>query len=87
MARFRSSVKNKINLGDVGSAAVIVDAPESHVQFNLKSLHSSSYIRCASAEITFEEEFDQCNIYDHACAQMLLGDSTEEKPTLHVHTT
>ena len=58
MARFRSSVKNKINLGDVGSAAVIVDAPESHVQFNLKSLHSSSYIRCASAEITFEEEFD-----------------------------
>ena len=38
------------------TAKLMIDAPNAHVQFDLKNLHDNSFIRCKSAEITVSDK-------------------------------
>ena len=53
-----------INLHTVESAKMVINAPNSHVSLNLKSIHDLSHIYCASAEIIVGENFDSCHIFN-----------------------
>jgi len=76
----------KLSLGDIGSAVLLIDAPNATVEANLKSLHDDSFINCASANFHVGEDFDDFYIYDHQLGKMRTeGDETHMKPTLHVN--
>ena len=69
-----------VNLHTVESAKLVINAPNSHVSLNLKSLHDLSYIQCASAEIIVGEEFNKARIFDQKAGKeyredLGLGDS------------
>ena len=54
----------KINLHTVENSKLIINAPNSHLTLNLKSLHDISYINCKSADLILSEMFDQCTIWN-----------------------
>lgn len=55
---------HKINLVNVESGLLNIDAPDAEIELTLRSLHDSSYIRCKSLTIYVSDEFFQSNILD-----------------------
>lgn len=55
---------HKINLVNVESGLLYIDAPDAEIELTLKSLHDSSYIRCKSLTIYVSDDFFQSNILD-----------------------
>jgi hypothetical protein len=76
-----------IDLMTVESAKLVVDAPLASVKLNLRSLHDSSYLRCAQAEIIVNEGFDKCLIYDQKQQKVMNSEENtpqEDAPVLAV---
>jgi len=82
----------KINLRTVGSAKLVINAPNATVSMNLKSLHDESFIHCKNLEILVGENFNACKIYDIGQGKTIkttVDDDTaklvsKHAPTLHI---
>lgn len=57
-----TSNPTKIDLANVETATLLIDAPNADVTLTLKSLHDSSYINCKSLMIYIDEDFFGANL-------------------------
>jgi len=65
--KFSTQSSGTISLGTLENVQLMIDAPNAHVQFEIKSLGDNSFIRCKSSEITVSEkiaEGSSLGIYD-----------------------
>ena len=83
-----TSKSKNISLHTVEAAKMVINAPNSHVSLNLKSIHDLSHIHCASAEIIIGEGFSTCDIFDQKTGKVFLREGQETqnegKPMLKV---
>ncbi len=64
-----------VSLNAVENAAFKLDAPNSSVSLNLRSLHDSSYIKCKSLDLVVSDSLDNCAIYDCKSSKIVYSPS------------